>query len=48
MSYLVRPMSYLVRREWRFYLADMIEFAGKVLSYTSIPGSDPEKCVIHR
>ena len=24
-------MSDPVRREWRFYLADMIEFTGKVL-----------------
>ncbi len=28
-------MSDPVKREWRFYLADMIQFAGKVLSYTN-------------
>ena len=28
-------MSDPVRREWRFYLADIIDFSGKVLSYTS-------------
>jgi len=27
-------MSDIGRREWRFYLDDMIEFAGKVLAYT--------------
>jgi uncharacterized protein with HEPN domain len=27
-------MSDATRREWRFYLDDMIEFAGKVLAYT--------------
>jgi uncharacterized protein with HEPN domain len=27
-------MSDYIQREWRFYLDDMIEFAGKVLSYT--------------
>lgn len=27
-------MSERVQREWRFYLEDMIDFAGKVLSYT--------------
>jgi len=27
-------MSDLSRREWRFYLDDMIDFAGKVLAYT--------------
>lgn len=28
-------MSDASRREWRFYLDDMIEFAGKVLAYTN-------------
>ncbi len=32
-------MSELSRREWRFYLDDMISFAGKVLAYTQ--GLDP-------
>ena len=27
-------MSERAQREWRFYLEDMIDFAGKVLSYT--------------
>ncbi|EPR42087.1 hypothetical protein dsmv_1814 [Desulfococcus multivorans DSM 2059] len=27
-------MSATGRREWRFYLDDMIDFAGKVLAYT--------------
>nr|WP_297399316.1 HepT-like ribonuclease domain-containing protein [uncultured Marinobacter sp.] len=27
-------MSDVGQREWRFYLDDMIEFAGKVLTYT--------------
>jgi len=27
-------MSDLTQREWRFYLDDMIDFAGKVLAYT--------------
>lgn len=27
-------MSDVSKREWRFYLNDMIEFAGKVLAYT--------------
>ncbi len=27
-------MSDIGRREWRFYLDDMIEFSGKVLAYT--------------
>lgn len=27
-------MSDTFQREWRFYLNDMIEFAGKVLTYT--------------
>jgi len=28
-------MSDAAKREWRFYLDDMIEFAGKVLAYTA-------------
>jgi uncharacterized protein with HEPN domain len=28
-------MSDAIQREWRFYLDDMIDFAGKVLSYTN-------------
>ncbi len=27
-------MSDSAQREWRFYLDDMIEFAGKVIAYT--------------
>lgn len=27
-------MSEACQREWRFYLDDMIDFAGKVLAYT--------------
>ena len=27
-------MSDAIRREWRFYLEDMIDFAGKVLAHT--------------
>ena len=27
-------MSDLSQREWRFYIDDMIDFAGKVLAYT--------------
>ena len=27
-------MSDLSKREWRFYLDDMIDFVGKVLAYT--------------
>jgi uncharacterized protein with HEPN domain len=29
-------MSDISKREWRFYLDDMIEFAGKVLVYTEV------------
>jgi len=36
-------MSERVQREWRFYLEDMIDFAGKVLSYTD--GLDQEAFV---
>jgi uncharacterized protein with HEPN domain len=36
-------MSDAVRRQWRFYLDDMIDFAGKVLAYTD--GFDQETFV---
>ena len=36
-------MSDASQREWRFYLVDMIDFAGKVLAYTD--GLDQAGCV---
>ena len=39
-------MSDAGKREWRFYLEDMIEFAGKVLAYTE--GFDQAGFVVSR
>jgi len=33
-------MSETPQREWRFYLKDMLGFARKVISYTSMRSSD--------